>query len=162
MFGGKVGTGFNETTLKTLYSRLSQIPSATCPFADVAQRGSGSRTQGLTRAQMRRSHWVKPELVCQVKFSEWTQDGKLRQPVFLGLREDTVNVYSLRAKSFPSVSTPVRWQEVETAMKKKAPKDLTFDASEVLKRVQKHGDLLAPVLKLKQSLPAGGRGKLGR
>jgi bifunctional non-homologous end joining protein LigD len=37
---------------------------------------------------MRRCHWLKPELVCQVKFSEWTREGKLRQPVFIGLRED--------------------------------------------------------------------------
>ena len=37
---------------------------------------------------MRRCHWLKPELVCQVKYSEWTRDGKLRHPVFLGLRDD--------------------------------------------------------------------------
>jgi ATP-dependent DNA ligase len=39
-------------------------------------------------AKMKRCHWVEPKLVCQVKFSEWTRDGKLRQPVFLGLRDD--------------------------------------------------------------------------
>jgi bifunctional non-homologous end joining protein LigD len=42
----------------------------------------------LTAAEMRRCHWVKPVLVCQVKFTEWTRDDRLRQPVFLGIREE--------------------------------------------------------------------------
>jgi bifunctional non-homologous end joining protein LigD len=65
----------------------------------------------------------------------------------------TVTVYSLRAKEHPTVSTPVTWDEVETALKKKNPKLLTFEAADVLKRVEKHGDLFAPVLQLKQKLP---------
>jgi bifunctional non-homologous end joining protein LigD len=65
----------------------------------------------------------------------------------------TVSVYSLRAKEHPTVSTPVAWDEVETALKKKNPKLLTFEAPDVLKRVEKHGDLFAPVLQLKQRLP---------
>jgi bifunctional non-homologous end joining protein LigD len=65
----------------------------------------------------------------------------------------TVSVYSLRAKEHPTVSTPVTWQEVEAALKKKNPKLLSFEAHEVLKRVDKHGDLFAPVLELKQKLP---------
>jgi bifunctional non-homologous end joining protein LigD len=43
---------------------------------------------GLTVAEMRRSTWLEPKLVCQVRFSEWTRDGHLRQPAFLGLRDD--------------------------------------------------------------------------
>jgi bifunctional non-homologous end joining protein LigD len=67
----------------------------------------------------------------------------------------TVCVYSLRAKEHPTVSTPVTWEEVETALKRKRAKLLTFEAGEVLKRVGKKGDLFEPVLKLKQKLPAG-------
>ena len=44
--------------------------------------------QNITPAEMKRCHWVEPKLVCQVRFTEWTHDGKLRHPVFLGLRED--------------------------------------------------------------------------
>jgi bifunctional non-homologous end joining protein LigD len=66
----------------------------------------------------------------------------------------TVCVYSLRAKEHPTVSTPVTWDEVATAFKKKNAKLLTFEVGDVLKRVKKHGDLFAPVLKLKQKLPA--------
>ena len=65
----------------------------------------------------------------------------------------TVCAYSLRAKDHPTVSTPVTWDEVETTLKKKKARYLTFEADDVLERVKKHGDLFAPVLKLKQKLP---------
>jgi bifunctional non-homologous end joining protein LigD len=66
----------------------------------------------------------------------------------------TVSVYSLRAKEHPTVSTPVTWEEIEAALKKKNAKMLTFEPDAVLKRTEKHGDLFAPVLKLKQKLPS--------
>lgn len=75
---------------------------------------------------------------------DWSQNDE---------HKTTVNVYSLRAKDRPTVSTPVRWEEVETALKKKNPKLLTFESEAVLKRVAAHGDLFAPVLQLKQKLP---------
>jgi len=65
----------------------------------------------------------------------------------------TVNVYSLRAKAHPTVSTPVTWKEVEAVVKKKTGNGLVFESAEVLKRVKKLGDLFAPVLTLKQKLP---------
>jgi bifunctional non-homologous end joining protein LigD len=65
----------------------------------------------------------------------------------------TVNVYSLRAKDRPTVSTPVTWEEVEQCLKKGDPNLLVFTSDQVLERVQKHGDLFEPVLKLKQKLP---------
>src|SRR5262249_40619554 len=63
-------------------------------------------------------------------------------------------VYSLRAKERPTVSTPVTWAEVENCLKKEDPEQLVFVSDEVLKRVEKMGDLFEPVLKLKQKLPA--------
>ncbi len=75
-------------------------------------------------------------------FVDWSQNDD---------KKTTVNVYSLRAKEQPTVSTPVIWAEVATALKKKKP--LSFEADEVLKRVEKLGDLFAPVLTLKQKLP---------
>lgn len=65
----------------------------------------------------------------------------------------TVNVYSLRAKERPTVSTPVTWKEVETAAKKGDASKLVFETDAVLRRVEKLGDLFAPVLTLKQKLP---------
>ena len=72
-------------------------------------------------------------------------------------KKTTVTVYSLRAKERPTVSTPVEWDEVRNALKKKEAARLTFDTEAVLKRVEKHGDLFAPVLKLKQKLPPTSR-----
>jgi bifunctional non-homologous end joining protein LigD len=69
----------------------------------------------------------------------------------------TVNVYSLRAKSQPTVSTPVTWREVEQCWKKKDPEHLKFLSDEALARVEKQGDLYAPVLTLKQKMPAENR-----
>ncbi len=65
----------------------------------------------------------------------------------------TVNVYSLRAKAEPTVSTPVTWKEVAACVKQKAPDRLRFLSDEVLTRVKKHGDIFAPVLQLNQRLP---------
>ena len=59
-----------------------------CPFVNLPEKRNGRWGQALTPAEMRRCHWVEPKLVCQVQFTEWTQDGLLRQPVFLGLRTD--------------------------------------------------------------------------
>ncbi|MGB8768807.1 MAG: non-homologous end-joining DNA ligase [Candidatus Korobacteraceae bacterium] len=65
----------------------------------------------------------------------------------------TVCVYSLRAKERPTASTPVKWDEVETCLKKSDANRLVFESDEVLARAKKHGDLFEPVLKLKQKMP---------
>jgi bifunctional non-homologous end joining protein LigD len=65
----------------------------------------------------------------------------------------TVSVYSLRAKRQPTVSTPLTWGEVASALKARNAKRLAFTSRDVLQRVEKKGDLFAPVLELKQKLP---------
>lgn len=65
----------------------------------------------------------------------------------------TVCAYSLRARERPTVSTPVQWQELQKARKSRNPDHLLFDSDSVLRRVDKFGDLFAPVLSLKQKLP---------
>jgi bifunctional non-homologous end joining protein LigD len=87
-FAGKVGTGFDEQWFHRLSARFKALAQDKCPFVNLPEARSGRYGAGLTVAEMRRCHWLKPVLVCQVKFSEWTRDDKLRQPVFLGLRED--------------------------------------------------------------------------
>jgi bifunctional non-homologous end joining protein LigD len=88
LFPGRVGTGFSERALATLYDGLQKIKSTTCPFINLPEKRLGRWGQGITPAIMKRCHWVEPVLVAQVKFTEWTDDGQLRQPVFLGLRTD--------------------------------------------------------------------------
>ena len=75
VYAGKIGTGFAEKTLRELTSRLRALERETCPFAPQP-------------AGVGRPHWVKPELVAEVSFSEWTEDGRMRHPSFLGLRKD--------------------------------------------------------------------------
>ncbi len=77
-------------------------------------------------------------------FIDWSQNSESKT---------TVCVYSLRAKERPTVSTPLEWNEVETGVKKKDPKALTFDWAQVLERVKKFGDLFEPILTHKQKLP---------
>lgn len=87
---------------------------------------------------------MKKALRVNKVFVDWSQNDDYKT---------TVCVYSLRAKERPTVSTPVTWQEVETCLKKEDPELLVFTSDDVLKRVEKMGDLFEPVLKLKQKLP---------
>ena len=88
LFAGKVGTGFNTKSLAALHAKFRQEARPDCPFADLPSKQGGAWVQGITPSMMKQIQWVNPVFVCQVKFAEWTRDGKLRQPVFLGLRED--------------------------------------------------------------------------
>ncbi|HYG21684.1 MAG TPA: non-homologous end-joining DNA ligase [Verrucomicrobiae bacterium] len=88
-FCSKVGTGFNEKLLKSMFERFQELKHSDCPFANLPEKKVSSRWgRPFTAAEMRRCTWVEPKLVCQVRFAEWTRDGHLRQPAFVGLRED--------------------------------------------------------------------------
>jgi bifunctional non-homologous end joining protein LigD len=86
-FAGKVGTGFDERMLKSLHQKFQKLIRRDCPFVNLPEK-TGQFGRGLTAAEMKRCTWLRPELVCEVRFAEWTRDGHLRQPAFLGLRED--------------------------------------------------------------------------
>jgi bifunctional non-homologous end joining protein LigD len=77
-------------------------------------------------------------------FVDWSQNHQ---------RKTTIAVYSLRARERPTVSTPVSWDEVENAIDKDDAGLLVFEAGDVLKRIEREGDLFAPVLELQQELP---------
>ena len=87
-FAGRIGTGFTDKLLRSLHSELEKIRIDACPFFNLPAVGRSRWDQGLTAAEMKRCRWVKPSMVCQVKFTEWTHDDRLRHPVFLGIRED--------------------------------------------------------------------------
>jgi bifunctional non-homologous end joining protein LigD len=88
LFAGRVGTGFSEKALAALYDGMQKIKRAVCPFVNLPEKRRGRFGQGITPPIMRRCTWVEPMLVAQIKFTEWTLDDQLRQPVFLGLRTD--------------------------------------------------------------------------
>jgi bifunctional non-homologous end joining protein LigD len=72
---GQTGSGFNEEILEFIYKKLKTLITKKSPFPEPIE----SNTPAI---------WVKPKMVCEVKFTEWTSDGKMRHPVFMGLRED--------------------------------------------------------------------------
>ena len=88
VYAGKVGTGFDRQLLTMLHREFLKLQVASCPFSNLPLDTRSRFGQGMTRAVMRTVTWVKPRLVAQIRFAEWTQEGLLRQPVFLGLRRD--------------------------------------------------------------------------
>ena len=88
VFAGKVGTGFTASSLATLHKKFQAEERPYCPFVDLPSKQNGEWVQGITPSIMKKTHWINPKYVAEIKFAEWTRDGKLRAPVFLGLRED--------------------------------------------------------------------------
>jgi len=121
-------------------------------YVPLNTKTSYEQTKGYARSlaeQLEREH---PDLVVSAMkksvrtgkvFVDWSQNDR---------HKTTVCVYSLRAKAAPTVSTPLTWRELESALHAKDPNKLVFDSAAVLGRIQKHGDLFEPVLKLKQRL----------
>ncbi|MFZ0802912.1 MAG: non-homologous end-joining DNA ligase [Terriglobales bacterium] len=111
---------------------------STKPFAHALARLLENDHRNLVVSDMKKELRVGKVLV------DWSQNDE---------HKTTIGVYSLRARERPTVSTPVKWEEVELTLKEKDADRLVFDAGQVLKRVEKMGDLFAPVLSLKQKLP---------
>ena len=110
----------------------------TKPFAHAVARLLEHEHPGLVVSDMKKA--VRTNKV----FVDWSQNDE---------HKTTISIYSLRARERPTVSTPVTWEEVESALKKKDAQRLVFESKDVLSRVDKMGDLFAPVLTLKQKLP---------
>ena len=129
-------------------------------FAAVSVRVSAlngrtkyERTKPFAQAVAQALEQAEPDLVVS-KMTKKLRVGKVLVDWSQNTRsKTTVSVYSLRARERPTISTPVTWDEVEAGAKGKT--DLRFEADDVLKRIEKHGDLFAPVLELKQTLPRG-------
>src|SRR4029077_7769270 len=88
VFAGKVGTGFTTKLLATFHRKFSAEELGDCPFVDLPSKQNGQWVLGIMPSMMKKIHWIDPKFVAEIKFAEWTRDGKLRAPVFMGLRED--------------------------------------------------------------------------
>lgn len=75
-YAGKVGTGYSDKVLRTLRAKLDALSQSAATV---------TLPKGISRTGV---HWVKPQLVVETSFTEWTSDGVLRHPSFLGVRED--------------------------------------------------------------------------
>jgi bifunctional non-homologous end joining protein LigD len=89
VYAGKVGTGFTQTSLIQLRKKLGALAIKTPPFAEVP------------RNEVAGAHWIEPKLAAEVRFTGFTQDGRLRHPVFRGLREDKVPSEIVRETALP-------------------------------------------------------------
>jgi bifunctional non-homologous end joining protein LigD len=92
VYVGHTGTGFDERELAKLMKLLKPLETTTCPFRELPPSNE-------------RPHWVRPTLVAQVRFTEWTEDGRLRHPVYLGLRDDKKAAVVVREPSNPAPRT---------------------------------------------------------
>jgi bifunctional non-homologous end joining protein LigD len=136
-----------EAFPKTSGSKGMQVyvPLNTPTSYDVTRPFARGLAQLLER---RRSDLVVSEMKKSLRggkvFVDWSQNASFKT---------TVNVYSLRAMAQPTVSTPLRWEEVEAVTESRDPDDLVFTSADVLERVAEHGDLFAGVVELRQTLP---------
>src|SRR5262249_6127626 len=88
-FAGKVRGGFVPRLRRDVFEKLKGLRTKGCPFADLPRAGGGSRWGGgITAEEMREMYWVRTQLLAQIRFVEWTAEGRLRHAKFLGLRTD--------------------------------------------------------------------------
>ena len=111
---GNVGTGFDQKTLAALHGKLEPLVTEKCPFAERPKPD-----RGIT--------WVRPELVCQVKYAQWTEDQRLRAPVFLGLRDDLKPRQVTREEADPEPEAEMFAESEKEYFLKVVDAQLTFD-----------------------------------
>jgi DNA ligase D-like protein (predicted ligase) len=88
LYAGRTRNGFTPSSREQLFKRFRGLEIPTCPFANLPEARSGRWGQGLTAAKMKDCRWLKPVLVGQFEFVEWTPDHHLRHSRFVGLRDD--------------------------------------------------------------------------
>ena len=114
VYAGGCGTGFNERTLKEFQTKFKALETPKSPFAK--------------KVPGKQIHWLKPELVAEVKFAEWTQDGILRAPVFMRLRDDRAPEDCTRNQ----ILTEIKSQEPEEPMVHKHEDDPQKTTADVI------------------------------
>jgi bifunctional non-homologous end joining protein LigD len=88
MFVGKIKNGFVPAMKEDIAKRFQGLESDSCPFANLPEPKAARRGEALTREVMKKCRWLKPEIVAQIEFTEWTAGNHLRHSKFAGLRDD--------------------------------------------------------------------------
>ncbi|MBV8833658.1 MAG: DNA ligase D [Acidobacteriaceae bacterium] len=125
---GQVGTGFDGKKMKAIYQRLEPLITKSSPF----------KVKPNIRTGLKNVTWVKPEVVCQVRFLEWTAEGILRAPVFVGLREDKRAADVVRESVNEPVSDVGPVEPAPEAQNEGGPETLNLSGKEALVEVDGH------------------------
>jgi ATP-dependent DNA ligase len=88
IYAARTRSGFTPASRAELFKKIKPLEITECPFANLPEKKAGRWGAGLTAAKMVDCRWLKPQLVGQFEFVEWTSDGRLRHSKFVGLRED--------------------------------------------------------------------------
>jgi bifunctional non-homologous end joining protein LigD len=88
LFIGKVRNGFVPQVRREVFQRLKPLETEVCPFANLPEPKNARRGMALTAEAMKECRWLKPRLVAQIEFTEWTEDNHLRHSKFVALRDD--------------------------------------------------------------------------
>jgi bifunctional non-homologous end joining protein LigD len=88
MFGSKVRAGLTPHTRADLFPVLKSLAQPKCPFANLPSSKTGHWGEGISAEDMTALRWLTPKIVVEVSFVEWTRDGLLRHPEFVGVRDD--------------------------------------------------------------------------
>ncbi len=88
MYASRTRNGFTPASRVELFKKLKPLETKECPFANLPEKKSGRWGAGLTAAKMAECRWLKPVLVGQFEFVEWTEDNHLRHTSFIALRDD--------------------------------------------------------------------------
>ena len=88
VFAGKVRQGLNPASRAALFNKMKRLVTARCPFCNLPTSKKSHFGEGITADDMKKLRWLKPQLVAEVRFTEWTSYGLLRHATFAGLRDD--------------------------------------------------------------------------
>lgn len=88
LYAARTRNGFTPVLRSQIFERLLKLGSDTCPFANLPEKYAGRWGQGLTAEKMKECRWLRPKLVAQFEFVEWTPDNHLRHSKFVGMRDD--------------------------------------------------------------------------
>jgi bifunctional non-homologous end joining protein LigD len=98
VYASKVGTGFSNAVIRQFIEQTKPLRQPQSPFDAMPESRRSRWGYGLTADERKTAAWLKPVLVCQVRFTEWTNDGHLRHPAFLGFRDDRHALQVVREK----------------------------------------------------------------
>jgi bifunctional non-homologous end joining protein LigD len=148
VYVGHTGSGFNEKSLSEIWRKLQPLVTNQCPFAKKPKTNMPAT-------------WVKPVLVCEVKFQEWTQDNLLRQPIFLGLRTDKKAIDVKKEKAMSAKTTRKKGEALQKKLttaknQTSVPAKVSSPAASKIKTaVQQENKVLFPVSEKEKIITIG-------